>query len=148
MPTVHLTVQDFTRSSVRVAERKSLLKSRRLTIKNSCAWNVTRNRGFSNRIRRGIREGDDRRSAMKKDRLEWIISGLNQYQLTEREDQLIKLAEQDFNQRNMLSEQLEEKIENLYKEKSKLIPNKNYFSPKAKPKAKPKFKKMHGRPIP
>lgn len=85
---------------------------------------------------------------MKKDRLEWIISGLNQYQLTEREDQLIKLAEQDFNQRNILSEQLEEKIENLYKEKSKLIPNKNYFSPKAKPKAKPKFKKMHGRPIP
>lgn len=85
---------------------------------------------------------------MRKDRLEWIISGLNQYQLTEREDQLIKLAEQDLNQKNMLTEQQEEKIENLYKEKSKLIPNKNYFTPKVKPKTKSKFKKMQGKIIP
>ena len=30
----------------------------------------------------------------------------------------------------MLTEQQEERLENLYKEKSKLIPNRNYFSPK------------------
>jgi hypothetical protein len=30
----------------------------------------------------------------------------------------------------MLTEQQEEKLEILYKEKSRLIPNRNYFSPK------------------
>ena len=67
---------------------------------------------------------------MKKDRLEWIISGLNQYKLTEREDQFIKSAEQDFNQKNMLTEQQEERLEVLYKDKSRFIPNKTYFTPK------------------
>ena len=85
---------------------------------------------------------------MKKDRLEWIISGINQYRLTEREDQFIKSAELDFNQNNMLTEQQEERIETLYKEKSKLIPNKNYFVPKVKPKSKIKIKKMQGKIIP
>ena len=65
---------------------------------------------------------------MNKERLEWIISGLNRYKLTESEDRFIKSAEQDFNQKNMLTEQQEEKLESLYKEKSKLIPNKNHFS--------------------
>jgi hypothetical protein len=43
-----------------------------------------------------------RRLLMRKDRLEWIISGLNQYKLTEREDQFIRLLEQEFGQKNML----------------------------------------------
>jgi len=84
---------------------------------------------------------------MNKERLEWVMSGLSHYKLTEREDQFIKLAEQDFNQKKLLTEQQEERLESLYKEKSRLIPNKNYYSPKessnqVKTKAKrprPKF---------
>jgi hypothetical protein len=86
--------------------------------------------------------------SMKKDRLEWIMSGINQYRLTEREDQFIKSVEQDFNLNSKLTEQQEERIENLYKEKSKLIPNKNYFVPKVKTKTKTKMKKMQGKIIP
>jgi hypothetical protein len=67
---------------------------------------------------------------MNKERLEWIISGLNRYKLPEKEDQFVISAERDFNQKNMLTEQQEERLENLYKEKSRLIPNRNYFSPK------------------
>jgi len=86
---------------------------------------------------------------MKKDRLDWIISGLNQYKLTEREDQFIKLLEQEFSQKNMLTDLQEEKIENLYKEKSKLIPNKNYFTPKAsKSQGKTRVKRPTGKIIP
>lgn len=67
---------------------------------------------------------------MNKERLDWVMSGLNRYKLTEKEDQFVKSAEQYFNQKNTLTEQQEERLENLYKEKSRLIPNKNYFSPK------------------
>jgi len=67
---------------------------------------------------------------MNKERLEWVMSGLNRYKLTQKEDQFIKSTEDDFNQKNMITEQQEEKLESLYKEKSKLLPNKNYFSPK------------------
>jgi hypothetical protein len=65
---------------------------------------------------------------MNQERLNWIVSGLSRYKLTEKEDQFIKSAEVDFNQNNMLTDQQEEKLENLYKEKSRLLPNKNYFS--------------------
>ena len=67
---------------------------------------------------------------MDKERLDWVMSGLNRYQLTQKEDQFVKSTEQDFNQKNMLTEQQEEKLESLYKEKSRLIPNRNYFSPR------------------
>jgi hypothetical protein len=36
---------------------------------------------------------------MEKERLEWIMSGLNRYQLAAREDQFVKSVEQDFNQK-------------------------------------------------
>jgi predicted flavoprotein YhiN len=68
---------------------------------------------------------------MNKERLDWVMSGLNQYKLTKNEDQFVKSALGDFDQKQMLTAQQEEKIEILYKEKSKLIPNKNssnYFS--------------------
>ena len=67
---------------------------------------------------------------MNKDRLEWIMSGLNQYKLTKNEDQFIKTTLEDFSQKSGLTERQEERIESLYKEKSKLKPNKNsnYFS--------------------
>jgi hypothetical protein len=67
---------------------------------------------------------------MNKDRLDWIVSGLNQYKLTKNEDQFIKTTLEDFNQKQAITEHQEERIESLYKEKSKLKPNKNsnYFS--------------------
>jgi hypothetical protein len=43
----------------------------------------------------------------------------------------------------MLTEEQEEKLESLYKEKSKLIPNINYFSPKeSSPPMKAKAKRF------
>ncbi len=68
---------------------------------------------------------------MNKERLEWVISGLNQYRLTKNEDQFIKSASVDFDQKQMLTEHQEERLENLYKEKSKSKPNKHssdYFA--------------------
>jgi hypothetical protein len=73
---------------------------------------------------------------MNHERLEWIISGLNRYKLTEKENQFVKSAEHDFNQKKMLTEQQEEKLESLYKEKSRFSPNKDYFSPKQSVPAK------------
>jgi len=68
---------------------------------------------------------------MNKERLEWIMSGLSQYKLTKNEDQFVNSALKDFGQKQMLTAQQEERIEILYKEKSRLKPNKNssdYFS--------------------
>ena len=67
---------------------------------------------------------------MNKERLEWVMSGLTRYNLTKNEDQFVKSTENDFNQKSMLTEQQEGKLETLYKEKSRLIPNRNYFSPR------------------
>ena len=53
---------------------------------------------------------------MNKERLDWVMSGLNRYKLTQKEDQFIKSTEEDFNLKNMITEQQEEKLENLYKE--------------------------------
>jgi len=81
---------------------------------------------------------------MNKDRLEWILSGLNQYQLTKTEGQFVKSALGDFDQNHALTGDREERLESLYKEKSKLVPNKkssNYFSFKesSPQKAKPRW---------
>jgi CRISPR/Cas system CSM-associated protein Csm5 (group 7 of RAMP superfamily) len=68
---------------------------------------------------------------MNKERLEWVMSGLNQYKLTKNEDQFVKSAVGDFDKNHALTGQQEEKIETLYKEKSKLVPNKkssDYFA--------------------
>jgi hypothetical protein len=61
---------------------------------------------------------------MKKDRLEWVMSGLNQHALTKTEDQFLKTVMEDFETKNALTEPQELRLETLYKEKSKLIPNK------------------------
>jgi len=53
------------------------------------------------------------------------MSGLSYYHLTVREDQFVKSVNQDFNQKNRLTEEQEERLESLYKEKSKSKPNKN-----------------------
>ena len=67
---------------------------------------------------------------MNKARLEWVMSGLNQYALTAAEDLFLKTASADFDKNQALTEHQEGRLENLYKEKSKLIPNKksDYFS--------------------
>jgi O-methyltransferase involved in polyketide biosynthesis len=68
---------------------------------------------------------------MNQARLEWIMSGLSRYKLTENEDQFIESAAGDFAQKQTLTERQEERLENLYKEKSKSKPNKHssdYFS--------------------
>jgi hypothetical protein len=61
---------------------------------------------------------------MNKDRLEWVVSGLNQYALTKAEDQFIKTVLEDFDKTLGLTGNQEERLERLYKEKSKLAPNK------------------------
>jgi hypothetical protein len=64
------------------------------------------------------------RTMMNKTRLEWVMSGLNQYALTQAEDQFLKTALGDFDKNHALTERQENRLENLYKEKSQLIPNK------------------------
>jgi hypothetical protein len=80
---------------------------------------------------------------MNKNRLEWVMSGLNQHVLTKAEDQFLKTALEDFEKNHALTELQEERLESLYKEKSKLIPNKNssnHFSLKGSspPKTRPR----------
>jgi len=68
---------------------------------------------------------------MNKEKLDWVMSGLNQHALAKTEDQFVKTALEDFEKNHTLAEHQEERLESLYKEKSKLIPNKNssdYFS--------------------
>ena len=65
---------------------------------------------------------------MNKERLDWVMSGLNQYVLTKAEDQFLKTALEDFDKNHALTERQEQRLESLYKEKSRLIPSKNLFS--------------------
>ena len=84
---------------------------------------------------------------MNKERLEWVMSGLNQHILSKTEDQFIKTAAEDFDKNHALTEQQEEKLESLYKEKSKRIPNKNMVSPKVIPKKTKPLKKPRWRAV-
>lgn len=84
---------------------------------------------------------------MNKERLDWIVSGLNKYALTKYEDHFLKAALDDFDKKHGLTEQQEERLERLYKEKSQSNPNKklNYFSfkessPKKPPPRRPRPK--------
>jgi hypothetical protein len=61
---------------------------------------------------------------MNKARLEWVMSGLNQYALTTAEDLFLETALEDFDKNHALTERQEHRLESLYKEKSRLIPNK------------------------
>jgi hypothetical protein len=67
---------------------------------------------------------------MNKARLEWVMSGLNQYALTTAEDVFLKTVSTDFDKNQGLTDRQEERLETLYKEKSKLQPNKksDHFS--------------------
>ena len=61
---------------------------------------------------------------MNKARLEWVMSGLKRYALTTGEDLFLKTVSADFDKNQALTEHQEERLGNLYKEKSSLIPNK------------------------
>jgi hypothetical protein len=67
------------------------------------------------------------------------MSGLNQHASTKAEDQFIKAVLEDFDKNHALTEPQEDRLESLYKEKSKLIPNKNQVPSQRSPKkAKPR----------
>jgi hypothetical protein len=61
---------------------------------------------------------------MNRARLDWVMSGLNQYALTTAEDQFLKTASADFDKNQALTEHQEDRLESLYKVKSQLVPNK------------------------
>jgi len=80
---------------------------------------------------------------MNKARLEWVMSGLNQYVLTTTEAHFLKTASADFDKNQALTEHQEERLENLYKEKSKLTPNRksDHYPFKESISEKSKFRK-------
>jgi hypothetical protein len=57
---------------------------------------------------------------MDKGRLEWVMSGLNRYVLTTAENLFLKTVLADFEKNHALTERQEERLETLYKEKSRL----------------------------
>ena len=77
---------------------------------------------------------------MNKDRLEWVMSGLNQYALTTAEDVFLKAVSANFDKNQALTEPQEERLERLYKEKSRRLPNKksDYYTFKKSTPKKPK----------
>jgi hypothetical protein len=77
---------------------------------------------------------------MNKERLEWVMSGLNQHALSKAEDHFLQAVSAEFDKNQALTEHQEERLENLYKEKSQSIPNKNRFALKesSPKKAKPR----------
>jgi hypothetical protein len=87
---------------------------------------------------------------MNKERLDWVMSGLSQYRLTESENQFIRSASGDFDQKQMLTERQEERLENLYKEKSKSKPNKtssDYFSFQETPPKEARVRKLFAKDV-
>ena len=77
---------------------------------------------------------------MDKQRLDWVMSGLNQYALTKAEDHFLKVVSSDFDKNQAITEHQEERLELFYRQKSQLTPNRNRFALKesAPKKAKPR----------
>jgi len=84
---------------------------------------------------------------MNKDRLEWVMSGINQHALTKAEDQFIKTVLEEFDKNQALTGHQEERLEDLYKWKSKFIPNKNKVSLKGTSPKKTKPRKPHWKTV-
>ena len=87
------------------------------------------------------------RTIMNKARLDWVMSGLNQYALTQAQDQFLKTALGDFDKNHALTERQEDRLESLYKEKSQSIPNKksDRFSVKKSGPKKVKPQRPHAK---
>ena len=76
---------------------------------------------------------------MDKARLDWVMSGLSQYDLTKAEEVFLKTASEEFERNQAITEKQEERMEVLYKQKSQLIPNKHPAALKNSPnKIKPR----------
>ena len=56
------------------------------------------------RCKRGCGSVQKKGLFMDKERLEWVLSGLNRYKLNQKEDQFVKSTEYDFNQKDMITE--------------------------------------------
>jgi hypothetical protein len=67
--------------------------------------------------------------------------------ITKTEDQFVKTALEDFDKNHVLTEHQEENLERLYKERSKLIPNKNQVSSKGSSPKKTKPRKLHWKAV-
>ncbi len=83
---------------------------------------------------------------MNKARLEWVLSGLNQYALTSSEDLFLKTVSADFDKKQALTDRQEERLETLYKEKSRLTPNKKSdqlsYSKSTPKKSRPRMQRV------
>ncbi len=77
---------------------------------------------------------------MTKARFDWIISGLEQYELTKAEEVFLKTASEDFDRNQALTEKQEKRIESLYKLTSQMVPNKYPSAPIQTPKKKTTFR--------
>jgi hypothetical protein len=87
---------------------------------------------------------------MNKERLEWVMSGLSRYKLTKNEDEFIKSASVDFDQKHDLTERQEARLESLYREKSKTKPNKNssdYYTFKESSPKKARVRKLFAKNV-
>jgi hypothetical protein len=82
---------------------------------------------------------------MNKERLEWVLSGLRQYALTEAEDTFLTTAAGDFEKNQVLTKRQEDRIETLYKDKSARIPERKTDPSYVRKKANPKKKVMSRR---
>ncbi len=65
---------------------------------------------------------------MDKQRLEWVLSGLNKYILSKDEEYFLQVVSADFDKNQALTEHQEERLEFFYRRKSQFIPNKNYYT--------------------
>ncbi len=77
---------------------------------------------------------------MDKGRFDWVMSGLNQYQLTKAEEVFLKTASEDFDRNQALTEKQEKRIESLYKLTSQMVPNKYPSTPIQTRKKKTTFR--------
>ncbi len=82
---------------------------------------------------------------MNKERLEWVMSGLNQHALTKAEDHFLQVVSADFEKNHSLTEHQEERLELFYRQKSQLTPNKNHFAFKESSPKKPKPRRPSGK---
>jgi hypothetical protein len=85
---------------------------------------------------------------MNKARLDWIISGLNRYRLNEIEDRLMKTTQENFGKHEALTDQQEERLERLYKEKSMHLPDRHEPAPKVTGPKKTRPWKQRGKASP
>ncbi len=84
---------------------------------------------------------------MNKARLDWVMSGLNQYALTAGEVLFLKAVTEGFEKKQALTATQEVRLENLYREKSKLTPNKKSNEPLVNQNSPKKTKTLMRRPI-